>query len=60
MVPQQRGYKHLKVHFVGRDGKMPSPLMPEGLMLSEADFHELGPDVVAELRQVLAMIHEIL
>ncbi|KAB1947572.1 hypothetical protein F8271_04420 [Micromonospora sp. ALFpr18c] len=60
MVPQQRGYKHLKVHFVGKDGKMPSPLMPEGLMLSEADFHELGPDVVAELRQVLAMIHEIL
>ncbi|MFI7553843.1 hypothetical protein ACIBQ2_29380 [Micromonospora sediminimaris] len=59
-IPQQRGYRHLKHHFVGKDGKMPSPLMPEGLTLSEADFHELGPDVVAELRQVLAMLHEIL
>ncbi|MEW2442733.1 hypothetical protein [Micromonospora marina] len=59
-IPQQRGYQHLKHHFVGERGKMPAPLMPEGLTLSEADFDELGPEVVAELRQVLAMIHEIL
>ncbi|WP_405105585.1 hypothetical protein OG559_19055 [Micromonospora sp. NBC_01405] len=59
-IPQQRGYRHLKIHFIGEKGKMPSPLMPDGMALSEADFHELGPDVVAELRQVLAMIHGIL
>ncbi|MFJ6199312.1 hypothetical protein [Micromonospora sp. NPDC092111] len=59
-IPQQRGYQHLKHHFVGKDGSMPAPLMPVGMTLTEQDFHELGPDVVAELRQVLAMIHKIL
>ncbi|TDB91666.1 hypothetical protein E1091_13630 [Micromonospora fluostatini] len=57
--PATRGYRHLKTHFVG-DRKMPSPLMPEGMRLTEADFDELGPGVVTELRQVLAMIHMIL
>ncbi|MFI7427449.1 hypothetical protein ACIBPB_10720 [Micromonospora sp. NPDC049836] len=59
-VPQQRGYRHLKTYFVGKDGQMPAPLMPDDIRLSEVDFHELGPDVVAELRQVLAMIRRIL
>ncbi|MEW2142666.1 hypothetical protein AB0869_07590 [Micromonospora vinacea] len=58
--PQRRGYEDLKTHFGGRKKKMPSPLMPADMRLSEADFDELGPDVVTELRQVLAMIYEIL
>lgn len=42
--------------------KMPArtPLVPEDLPLSEADFAELGDDVVAELCAVLAMIERIL
>ncbi|MFC4020359.1 hypothetical protein ACFOW4_20775 [Micromonospora sp. GCM10011542] len=58
--PQRRGYEHLKTHFVGKNKSMPSPLMPTDMRLTEADFHELGPAVVTELRQVLAMIHRIL
>ncbi|MEU7843362.1 hypothetical protein AB0B39_20680 [Micromonospora sp. NPDC049114] len=59
-TPQRRGYEHLKTHFVGKNKSMPSPLLPTDMRLNEADFHELGPDVVNELRQVLAMIHRIL
>lgn len=58
-IPRQRGYLHLKHTFVGRRGSMPS-LWDRPLDLNEDDFHELGPDVVAELRQILTMIHEIL
>jgi len=56
MPPRQRGYDDLKV----RIGKITDPLIPDAVALTEADFAELGPDVVAELRELLAMIHRIL
>jgi hypothetical protein len=59
-IPRQRGYLHLKHEFVGRRKQMPNPWERAHLGLTEADFHELGPDVVNELRRILAMIHEIL
>ncbi|WP_422773836.1 hypothetical protein ACN28C_13620 [Plantactinospora sp. WMMC1484] len=62
MIPRQRGYLDIKEEF--REGRtrwrMPSPLMPVEVALTEQDFAELGEDVVAELRRLLAMIHEIL
>ncbi|OZV83110.1 hypothetical protein CA850_06330 [Micromonospora echinospora] len=57
MIPQQRGYHNLKKEFGSR---MPKQMFPDDLSLSEDDFAELGPDVVAELRELLAMIHRIL
>jgi hypothetical protein len=63
--PHQRGYTDLKLHFLGpkpwpRGKRMPKPLIPDAVTLTEADFAELGPDVVPELRKLLAMIHRIL
>jgi hypothetical protein len=55
MVPEQRG--RLKIR--EKLGKI-SPLIPSQVTVQERDFAELGPNVVSELRQVLAMIHEIL
>lgn len=57
MPPEQRGYQ-------GKDA-YPGKILPRQLTVAdrnaaEADFHELGSDVVAELRRILAMIHEIL
>ncbi|MDG4789085.1 hypothetical protein O7626_24665 [Micromonospora sp. WMMD1102] len=62
LIPRQRGYLDIKEEFRdgGRRWRMPSPLMPVEVALSEQDFAELGEDVVAELRRLLAMIHEIL
>lgn len=39
---------------------IPSPLIPDGLALAEEDFAELGPEAVTELKDVLAMIEQIL
>lgn len=46
--------------FARRRRGMPAPIVPDGLVLTEQDFAELGPDVVSELRSVLAMIERIL
>jgi hypothetical protein len=53
----QRGYLDIKRE-LGR--RMPSPLIPDDLVLTEDDFAELGPDAVAELKAFLAMIERIL
>lgn len=58
--PEQRGYLHLKTWFKGRRCPPPTKVFPAGLTLTEEDFAELGPEVVAELRELLAMIHRIL
>jgi hypothetical protein len=59
MPPRQRGYVHLKHEFV-QSGRMPSPLIPDTIDLTEADFEELGDETVPDLRALLAMIHRIL
>jgi hypothetical protein len=56
MLPRQRGYDDLKV----RIGRIPAALIPDVVELTEDDFAELGSGVVAELRELLAMIHRIL
>ncbi|MBX7265829.1 hypothetical protein KIF24_07160 [Micromonospora sp. Llam7] len=53
---EERRYLDVKEHF----GAMPRPLIAEHTCLTEEDFAELGPEVVAELRRLLAMIHRIL
>ncbi|MEV0003072.1 hypothetical protein AB0H28_12405 [Micromonospora sp. NPDC050980] len=53
---EERRYLDVKKHF----GEMPRPLIAEHTCLTEEDFAELGPEVVAELRELLAMIHRIL
>ncbi|NYT96505.1 hypothetical protein [Salinispora sp. H7-4] len=58
--PEQRGYLHLKTWFKGRRCHPPKRVFPAELTLTEEDFAELGPEVVAELRELLAMIHRIL
>ncbi|WP_076473574.1 hypothetical protein [Micromonospora avicenniae] len=58
--PEQRGYLHLKTWFKERRCHVPKRVFPADLALAEDDFAELGPDVVAELRELLAMIHRIL
>lgn len=57
MPANQRGY--LKKDSYPGNG-LPRQLTVAGRKLTEADFDELGPDVVAELRQILTMIHTIL
>jgi hypothetical protein len=54
-IPAQRG----RIKIREKLGKI-SPLIPAQVSVHEDDFAELGPTVVPELRQVLAMIHEIL
>jgi hypothetical protein len=56
MPLSRRGYLR-KNSFPGR---LPRPLAPAGVDLTEVDFHELGEGVVAELRQILSMIRQIL
>lgn len=58
-IPAHRAYLDVKVLLRGRRG-MPSPLIPEELILNESDFAELGADAVDELRTLLAMICRIL
>jgi hypothetical protein len=53
----QRGYLDIKLKL---ERRMPSPLIPDDLMLTEDDFAELGPDAIAELKALLAMIERIL
>ncbi|MFI9642534.1 hypothetical protein ACIG87_21155 [Micromonospora sp. NPDC051925] len=53
---EERRYLDVKEHL----GSMPRPLINADTCLTEEDFAELGPDVVAELRELLAMIHRIL
>ena len=63
MKPVQRGFVDIKHKIGDRRGKsykMPSPLIPDDLALTEADFAELGQDAVDELRAFLAMILRIL
>jgi hypothetical protein len=63
MPPHQRGYVKVKQMVGDRRGtkiKMPRRLIPDHVTLVEADFAELGPDAVAELRAFLAMILRIL
>jgi hypothetical protein len=60
MLPDKRGYLNLKKQFGQRSMPKPQELIPEGIVLSEEDFAELGPDVVPELRELLAKIHRIL
>ncbi|MFI6233920.1 hypothetical protein ACIBD9_10235 [Micromonospora sp. NPDC050784] len=57
-IPRQRGYQNLKDEFGRRN--MPKRMFPDDLPLTEEDFAELGPGVVTELRELLAMIHRIL
>ncbi|MFC8847202.1 MULTISPECIES: hypothetical protein [unclassified Micromonospora] len=57
---EQRGYLHLKTWFKGRRCHVPKRVFPVELALTEDDFAELGPGVVAELRELLAMINRIL
>lgn len=54
---EERGYLR-KVAYPG--ATLPRQLKVADGDLTEDDFHELGPDVVAELRRLFAMIHEIL
>ncbi|MFG1952705.1 hypothetical protein [Micromonospora sp. NPDC048830] len=56
MSAQKRRYLDVKEHFGGKA----QPLIPDGIGLTEDDFAELGPDAVAELRELLAMIYRIL
>jgi hypothetical protein len=56
MPLSRRGYLHKKSF----PGRLPRPLAPDGVDLTEVDFHELGEGVVAELRQILSMIRQIL
>lgn len=58
--PEQRGYLHLKTWFKDRRCHPPKRVFPAELTLTAEDFAELGPEVVAELRELLAMIHRIL
>ncbi|MBO4141924.1 hypothetical protein J5U46_17355 [Micromonospora tulbaghiae] len=58
--PTRRGYLHLKDWFKERRCRVPKKVFPADVALTEDDFAELGPDVVAELRELLAMIHRIL
>lgn len=53
---EERRYLDVKKHF----GDMPKPLIAEHTCLTEEDFAELGPEIVTELRELLAMIHRIL
>lgn len=53
---EERRYLDVKKHF----GDMPKPLIAQHTCLTEEDFAELGPEAVAELRELLAMIHRIL
>lgn len=57
MPAEERGYLK-KDAYPGKG--LPRQLTVTDRDLAEDDFHELGPDVVAELRQILTMIHEIL
>ncbi|MFF5217621.1 hypothetical protein [Micromonospora sp. NPDC000442] len=58
--PARRGYLHLKKWFEQRRCHVPKRVFPADVALGEDDFAELGPEVVAELRTLLAMIHRIL
>ncbi|WUR58653.1 hypothetical protein OHS32_26665 [Micromonospora chokoriensis] len=60
IAPEQRGYLHLKEWFKARRCHVPKRVFPAEVALAEEDFAELGPDVVSELRELLAMIHRIL
>ncbi|MEV0216964.1 hypothetical protein [Micromonospora sp. NPDC050695] len=57
MPHDARHYLDVKEHF---GGKMPKPLIPPQVRLTEQDFDELGPVAVADLRELLAMIRRIL